>query len=255
MGPRLERVPLASVRGIAGLLILLGLLALIILPATLQLIEFIQAGGKGEAETGPIRADTLLFLLVIQTILFVGPTSLYVALVRPGERLIDHFGLRPGLRTPIDLVWGALAAVAAIVLLVAVAYVLDASGVPEEPRSPLAGELDRIVKENPEFILLLPAFAAFGEEFLFRGFFQPRIGIFLSSLLFGLVHIGYGTIVQLVGPFLLGLLFGYVYRRLGSLWAPISAHFTFDFVVLGVGYFAPADDGNETVALAGIGFF
>jgi uncharacterized protein len=64
----------------------------------------------------------------------------------------------------------------------------------------------------------------------FRGLLQPRVGLVASSALFGIVHGAYATWLQLVVPALAGLLLGYLYLRTRDLWAPIAAHFMFNFV-------------------------
>lgn len=67
------------------------------------------------------------------------------------------------------------------------------------------------------------------EEILFRGLVfescRERFGngsaVFISALLFGLVH---GVPMQIINAFIVGLIFGYVYLRTGSLLSVIILH-------------------------------
>lgn len=81
------------------------------------------------------------------------------------------------------------------------------------------------------------AFAAgFGEEVLFRASIQGFLGIWVTSLIFIAIH-GYLNIRKL-GMFIFGIylvffssFLGYLYETYG-LWASVSAHFSYDFVLL-----------------------
>ncbi|MCX6117217.1 MAG: CPBP family intramembrane metalloprotease [Proteobacteria bacterium] len=76
-------------------------------------------------------------------------------------------------------------------------------------------------------IFLVAAASSFGEEILFRGAIQPYLGLWLTSLLFALVHIDpdgktwIWTFWALIG----GLIMGATAIATGSLWAPIMIHF------------------------------
>lgn len=86
----------------------------------------------------------------------------------------------------------------------------------------------------PEFLLILFVMAvlpALAEEMYFRGLiegtlFDMKIGafhaIFISSLLFAMVHFQFYYILPL---FFMGALLGYIYYRTKNLWLTIIAHF------------------------------
>lgn len=97
-------------------------------------------------------------------------------------------------------------------------------------------------------LLLLPlvwAFAAFGEEFVYRGYLMNRVaelaggrraawGVSLAavSVLFGVAHLYQGVSGILVNT-AAGLVYGAVYLRAGrNLWASIIAHGVYDTVGL-----------------------
>jgi membrane protease YdiL (CAAX protease family) len=67
------------------------------------------------------------------------------------------------------------------------------------------------------------------EEILFRGFLQPAVrttfgklkAIFISGLLFALIHLNAHVFLQI---FILGLLLAYLFEKTESLIAPITVH-------------------------------
>jgi membrane protease YdiL (CAAX protease family) len=96
-------------------------------------------------------------------------------------------------------------------------------------------EFHAVVHElNSREIFTLALTSSISEELMFRGALVPAIGLFPSSLLFALLH------VRLEARFLpwtamalvMGLLFGLLQLTLGDLGAPITAHFTINFLNL-----------------------
>jgi membrane protease YdiL (CAAX protease family) len=84
--------------------------------------------------------------------------------------------------------------------------------------------------------------AGVGEELLFRGLIQaglsrliggphaPLIGLAIASVVFGVCHWLDTTYAVLAG--LAGAYFGWLLLVSGSLWTPIVAHATYDFLAL-----------------------
>ncbi len=123
--------------------------------------------------------------------------------------------------------WGAVLVVAILLGLIIMA---------------LGGE-DSLPKQPPALIpwmvalpvavrLLISLSAGVVEEVFFRGFLQPRIGIFLSTLLFVLAHFSYGQPFMLVGIGTLSLIYAFLVRWRQNIWPAIAAHFLFDAVQL-----------------------
>lgn len=77
----------------------------------------------------------------------------------------------------------------------------------------LTEELLGSLIQTPLGILTIGLSAAIGEETLFRGAAQPRLGIILTSVLFALVHSNYGLSISTVIVFALGLVLGYIRLR------------------------------------------
>ncbi len=61
--------------------------------------------------------------------------------------------------------------------------------------------------------LTLGLSAGIGEEILFRGAAQPRLGLWLTSFLFAVAHVQYGLTPALIELFIVGLVLGYTRRR------------------------------------------
>ncbi|MEO8769466.1 MAG: type II CAAX endopeptidase family protein [Ferruginibacter sp.] len=95
---------------------------------------------------------------------------------------------------------------------------------------------------NSKLLLVFTALTAgVIEELIFRGYLLPRfeaifknhwIAISISSLLFGLLHYRYGTIVNVAGPVFIGFVFGYFYWRFRNIKILIIAHFLWDIIAL-----------------------
>jgi hypothetical protein len=80
-------------------------------------------------------------------------------------------------------------------------------------------------------IFVIAVIPAIGEELLFRGYLQQKVGNWLSNqhiailitgLLFSMIHLDLQGIIP---RFVLGVLLGYLYYWGRSLWLPILAHF------------------------------
>ena len=73
--------------------------------------------------------------------------------------------------------------------------------------------------------------AGLGEEIVFRGVLQPRLGILLPALMFTSVHAFQYNFDALIQVFFLGVIFGIVRKRSNTTTAAII-HFAYDFVLL-----------------------
>ncbi|MEG0925158.1 CPBP family intramembrane glutamic endopeptidase [Chryseobacterium sp.] len=102
-------------------------------------------------------------------------------------------------------------------------------------------QLTSIFKDNYFLIILTCLTAGIVEEFLMRGYIQPRIekiysspllGVVVSALLFGILHSTYGTIGQVVVPFFIGAIFAMFYKKYSNIKILIICHFMFDFISL-----------------------
>lgn len=75
--------------------------------------------------------------------------------------------------------------------------------------------------------IYLALVSAIGEEFLFRAALLPYTGLLISSIIFGLVHIGPegGLSTWTIWAFCAGLLLGWMFEVTGTIWPSIVCHF------------------------------
>jgi membrane protease YdiL (CAAX protease family) len=75
-------------------------------------------------------------------------------------------------------------------------------------------------------LVLVSVFSGVGEEALFRGALQPVLGIVVTSILFGALHVGPDRryLVWTLWAVGAGFLFGFLYEWTGGLLAPMTAH-------------------------------
>lgn len=218
-------------RGLAGLgLFGLSALALFALPLFL-LVEVLVRGPPERAEGTLTRSTLLLSLAINVVLLLVLPVSA-VAVTRPHRSgaVLARLGLTPRPSALVHIVLGFLAAAASLLVLGAVLLGLERAFGLKMEESALVPQIQSFLDWPLVFTISLVA--AITEEVYFRGILQPRVGIVASSLLFGIIHIGYGTVLQVAVPFVLGAFFGLLARWTRGLWAPIAAHFAFNFIQL-----------------------
>lgn len=80
-------------------------------------------------------------------------------------------------------------------------------------------------------ILYLFVIRVFVEEWFFRSFLVPRLGVFFSSLLFALAHFGYGSIIEVFGAFALGFLLSKIYSLNKNILPNFISHMIYNFIV------------------------
>jgi membrane protease YdiL (CAAX protease family) len=91
-------------------------------------------------------------------------------------------------------------------------------------------------------IIVISVLAGLAEELLFRGVLQPLIGLPLSSLVFGAVHVGGRSLIGYgVWAACIGALFGWLMVETGGLLAPIVAHTVYDALALAYVRYGPTD--------------
>lgn len=98
-----------------------------------------------------------------------------------------------------------------------------------------------LFKNNIPLLIFTVFTGAIIEELIFRGFIQTRLelifkssfaGIFISALLFAILHLTYGTAMNLIHPFLMGIIFAIFYRKYKNIKVLIICHFIWDTLAL-----------------------
>jgi membrane protease YdiL (CAAX protease family) len=83
----------------------------------------------------------------------------------------------------------------------------------------------------PFYVLAMAVlFAPISEELLFRALLVPRIGVVLSSLVFGSLHLAYGSVVEVVGVAMVGMVLALVFRFSKSITPCILIHLIYNFL-------------------------
>lgn len=102
---------------------------------------------------------------------------------------------------------------------------------------------------TPIEIVVISVLAGVGEEVLFRGAMQPELGLIITSLVFGLFHVGGRLTVALgIWAACTGALLGWLAIATGGLLAPIVAHMIYDALAISYLRWGPAlpDAGAAT---------
>ena len=172
---------------------------------------------------------------------------------RPLASLWPRLGLRRPNRFQIFFAVGAGSAFQLVALIAyALSHLLTpalAQSVDQNSQALLDPILSATFFFIPVGILFLALSAAFGEEALFRGALQPRLGLLVAALLFTAFHDQYGFSFDLALIFLLALVLGWL-RNSMNLWACIVAHFWYDCLAsLGLDYAVVIGAGAAGLAL------
>lgn len=116
---------------------------------------------------------------------------------------------------------------------IAVLFILQAIFLRTIPWEKLFDEINQMLLERFSLIELVPIFflGALSEEFLFRGIIQTVVGVWLTAIIFTLIHYRYWRkIYILIEVFLMGIILGFVFYFSGNLWAPILCHFAINIL-------------------------
>lgn len=189
-----------------------------------------------DEEPAAISGEALLTGISINLIVLVLPALFYVAMVHEGgpagalRRLGLHFDGAP---RAILVGFGSALAVLAIIAVASLAVEGAQIEIPENER---ALDIARSVTVLGAFGIAIGA--AISEEVFFRGFLQPRIGLFGQAAVFALAHLSYVNVLEVVVTFVLALIFGIIYRMTGNLLAPMAGHFLFNLLMLLAGMYA-----------------
>jgi membrane protease YdiL (CAAX protease family) len=153
---------------------------------------------------------------------------------------LKRLGLAPTKKAlPSLAVWGALAFIASCAATGIVSLVLYSVGLLDT-----SSVYAKVVSLPVPVLLAAFTFAPLGEEAFFRGFlfrwiedfsaksslkkYATAIGAVVSSLIFAILHAGYGSIAELAVAFAVGLILCWFARRTRSLVPGVLAHAAFN---------------------------
>lgn len=126
-----------------------------------------------------------------------------------------------------------------VAMSIAVNVILHLVGIKNDSIS--IQKLIPILRQYKIFVLIISITAGVVEELVFRAYLFTRLeelfknsdtAIVISAILFGLLHISYGTIAQVAFPFLFGVLTALHYKKHRNIKTLIYTHFLWDFLLL-----------------------
>lgn len=213
-----------------------------------QIASFFYEGNILEVLQDPVNApDARNVLLIAQGIAaFVGLIIVPLAYLKFYERkkLLTFF--KPVVSVPAALILVPLIGINFLVAISPIAEWNETVNFPDfmggfeqwaRQQEDMAAKLTEVFttfNSTGQFLsafVIIAVLAGFGEELVFRGFFQnefqrltgnPHLAIWISAFLFSVIHLQfYGFLPRM----LLGALFGYLYIWSRNLWVPMFAHF------------------------------
>jgi membrane protease YdiL (CAAX protease family) len=189
---------------------------------------------KQLSQPGP--SPSVIFIIATNQLPF-----LIVALI--GVGIVTRRGLRQTLLR-LGLYWpgwrwviGSLGIAVALVVFGSVFDSLMSHLTPEQSKN-IQKASDQLLKNVNSLVpaIAIALAAGIGEEILFRGALQPRLGIVAPALLFAVLHAQYAISLATLEIFILGIFLGLLRRRAGTT-AAIIAHSSYDMILLAISLF------------------
>lgn len=91
---------------------------------------------------------------------------------------------------------------------------------------------EKVISKVNTFPLYIVLFAIFfapvSEELFFRAFLSSKTGNFLSTIIFALFHLLYGSVTEIIGVFFIGYILATIYKRSLTIWPCILIHALFN---------------------------
>jgi hypothetical protein len=122
-----------------------------------------------------------------------------------------------------------------------VQMVVQVLGLKEQ--SLLMVQLKKLLHGQRLIILIMSLTAGITEEFLFRGYIfsrleklfnQPTVAILVTSVVFAVMHLSYGTFSNVLFPLLMSILFSWHYYTYRNLKILMFCHFLWDYLSMGI---------------------
>ncbi len=92
--------------------------------------------------------------------------------------------------------------------------------------------IQRIVELSPFLLVYFFLVRVFLEEYFFRAFLVPRVGVVVSSVLFGITHYGYGSVGEIVGATFLGMILAIAYKQHGRILPNYIGHLLYNLIAI-----------------------
>jgi membrane protease YdiL (CAAX protease family) len=180
--------------------------------------------------------NTSMYALILFLFLLLAPLF-YLRVIKEQTWLEIKIKLFPKYQGHRKELLGSLALFGALLL----GFVVVAGGITlvEEGSGVAINDLDKVegiiteeFTSNALLFIGIIIVGLFVEEFFFRSFLVPRIGMILSTLVFTALHAGYGSIAEVIGVFFLGLILAYWFKRNQSLLQNYLGHLLYDILAI-----------------------
>ncbi|KJR42047.1 abortive infection protein [Candidatus Magnetoovum chiemensis] len=170
------------------------------------------------------RSRLLLFTLVIEGSVFI------LALIMGSVFGIKLFPLSENLLN--DIAIGTFSSIPPLILFVfSMSRRCDNVRVLKSLKDTLLFNVMPFFKNSKSVdLILIAALAGLCEEVFFRGILQVKYGIYLASIVFGLLH--FITPIYFIFATIMGFYIGYIYLYYDSLLIPVQLHYIYDAVAL-----------------------
>jgi len=192
----------------------------------------------------------LLFQMVFDLvfILAVGLYLRYCKGIRSLKEIVKSVGLI--FRTPKKDIFATFSLFIAILGVSFLVSIIGMSILPNDSQN-ITSVILEITSQSWIFIIYLFIVRIAIEEIFFRGFLMKQLqewfsgispgtgaisnnfGVVVSSLLFGAMHFGYSSVIEIFGAFILGIILALAARRNGTIIPNIFAHMLYNALIVG----------------------
>ncbi|MFA5360994.1 MAG: CPBP family intramembrane glutamic endopeptidase [archaeon] len=129
----------------------------------------------------------------------------------------------------VELVGGVKLFFALLIGFLLLSMVFNLSGINDLEK---VSEVIAINSQNITLYLIVIIIMVFVEELFFRSFLVKQIGLIPSSIIFGIAHIGYYSIAQVIGAFALGLMLAYWFKQNNSITQNYLGHLLYNLFAI-----------------------
>jgi hypothetical protein len=225
-------------------LVILSLILFVVLP----IISFVQGLSVDPGEEYQQLPENIRLLTEILIVVFQLALVFFFMIAVPiiWYLLVNDLSIKQSLKRMrltlerIDeaILFGFLGAISIYALFFLIEFLVLASGMVNPEDLSNVPELDALF--SPSVLVLLVVTQPIAEEIYFRGFILEKVegygGIFLglviSSILFGIAHIGYNKELIVALSFVMGLILGFIVIKTKNLYSSIFAHIAMNSVVI-----------------------
>ena len=179
-------------------------------------------------QVGGLEITQLFFNILLDLVLLIIPLAVIVFIER---RPLVLSGLGFQSRGVVNDSLLTLKIFAALVIFsVLFSIALSFSGINDIGK--VEDAVGAIFSYSPLWLMYFMVVRVFAEEFFFRAFLVPRIGVMGSSIAFAIAHLGYGSVAEVLGALVLGAILAIAYKENRQIVPNYMAHLLYNVVAL-----------------------